>query len=243
MLVPHGVSPGRPPTCRRLDQACARSDTGAGLFVLAAGDQRAESRPWRHPAHVPRAGELATRSARAQAEVGQTMTGGAFDRRSCEPPNGLVLRARRRHDGVAARGAERLDDGRLQRRGHELQQHRDDNRGRERRPIARGMDRRDTGRDRCRPVDRGRCRFRRLAGQQALRVERDGSTGCSGTPRKCAPLWSSPRLGGDVASTPAVANGIVYVGSVGEKMLAFDAAGVKNCSGTPRCADRCGRGP
>ena len=62
----------------------------------------------------------------------------------------------------------------------------------------------------------------------------NGTTGCSGTPRKCAPLWSSPRLGGAVTSTPAVANGIVYIGSVGEKMLAFDAAGVKNCSGAPK---------
>jgi outer membrane protein assembly factor BamB len=62
----------------------------------------------------------------------------------------------------------------------------------------------------------------------------NGTTGCSGTPKKCAPLWSTSRLGGDVVSTPAVANGIVYVGSVGEKMLAFDAAGVRNCSGAPK---------
>jgi len=62
----------------------------------------------------------------------------------------------------------------------------------------------------------------------------NGTTGCSGRPKKCAPLWSTPRLGGAVVSTPAVANGMVYVGSVGEKMFAFDAAGVKNCSGTPK---------
>ncbi len=62
----------------------------------------------------------------------------------------------------------------------------------------------------------------------------NGTAGCSGKPRKCAPLWSTPNLGGDVVSTPAVANGIVYVGSVGEKMFAFDAAGVKNCSGAPK---------
>lgn len=47
-------------------------------------------------------------------------------------------------------------------------------------------------------------------------------------------LWSTPSLGGDVVSTPAVANGIVYVGSVGEKVLAFDAPGVKNRSGVPK---------
>ena len=61
-----------------------------------------------------------------------------------------------------------------------------------------------------------------------------GTTGCSGTPKKCAPLWSTPRLGGDITSTPAVANGTVYVGSVGEKVVAFDAAGVKNCTGAPK---------
>jgi outer membrane protein assembly factor BamB len=62
----------------------------------------------------------------------------------------------------------------------------------------------------------------------------NGTTGCSGTPKRCRPLWSTSRLGGDVVSTPAVANGMVYVGSVGEKMFAFDAAGAKNCSGTPK---------
>jgi len=62
----------------------------------------------------------------------------------------------------------------------------------------------------------------------------NGTTGCSGMPRRCAPLWSTPRLGGAVVSTPAVANRMVYIGSVGEKMFAFDAAGVKNCSGTPK---------
>ena len=62
----------------------------------------------------------------------------------------------------------------------------------------------------------------------------NGTTGCSGKPKRCAPLWSTPNLGGDVVSTPAVANGMVYVGSVGEKMFAFDAAGVKKCAGAPK---------
>lgn len=62
----------------------------------------------------------------------------------------------------------------------------------------------------------------------------NGTTGCSGRPKKCAPLWSTGSLGGDIVSTPAVANGIVYVSSIGEKVRAFDAAGMKNCSGTPK---------
>jgi outer membrane protein assembly factor BamB len=61
----------------------------------------------------------------------------------------------------------------------------------------------------------------------------NGTTGCSGTPTTCAPLWSTPDLGGDIVSTPAVANGIVYIGSIGGKLAAFDAAGTKNCSGSP----------
>ncbi len=71
----------------------------------------------------------------------------------------------------------------------------------------------------------------------------NGQTNCSGSPKVCAPLW----LGGNPASTtggltvypitssPAVANGVVYLGADG--IYAWDAAGVQNCSGTPKvCA-------
>ena len=58
-----------------------------------------------------------------------------------------------------------------------------------------------------------------------------GVTNCSGTPTKCAPLWTAA-TGGSVGS-PAVANGVVYVGSGDTNLYAFDAAGVTNCSGTP----------
>jgi outer membrane protein assembly factor BamB len=38
-------------------------------------------------------------------------------------------------------------------------------------------------------------------------------------------------------SNPAVANGLVYAGSEVADLYAFDAAGVTNCSGTPKtCA-------
>lgn len=62
----------------------------------------------------------------------------------------------------------------------------------------------------------------------------NGKTGCSGTPKTCTPLWSTPSLGGDIVTTPAVADGRVYVGSIGAKFDAFDAAGTTNCSGTPK---------
>src|SRR5262249_44273832 len=38
----------------------------------------------------------------------------------------------------------------------------------------------------------------------------DASTGCSGTPTTCNPLWKSSSLGGDVQGSPAVADGRVY---------------------------------
>src|SRR5207237_1141420 len=47
-----------------------------------------------------------------------------------------------------------------------------------------------------------------------------GRTGCSGTPKTCAPLWTAA-TGGAVNSSPAVANGVVYVGSDDDKLYAF----------------------
>src|SRR5580704_1656540 len=41
--------------------------------------------------------------------------------------------------------------------------------------------------------------------------------------------------GGNISvSSPAVVNGVVYIGSVDAKLYAFDAAGNTNCSGTPK---------
>ncbi len=47
-----------------------------------------------------------------------------------------------------------------------------------------------------------------------------GATGCSGTPKACKPLWTAA-TGGYVYSSPAVANGVVYVGSYDGKLYAF----------------------
>ena len=52
-----------------------------------------------------------------------------------------------------------------------------------------------------------------------------GVKGCSGTPKTCSPLWTSAAP----LATPAVANGIVFVGS-----FAFDALGKSGCSGVPK---------
>jgi outer membrane protein assembly factor BamB len=61
-----------------------------------------------------------------------------------------------------------------------------------------------------------------------------GSTTCSGTPKTCSPLWSAP-VGGHIASSPALANGVIYIGSDDGNLYAFDAAGSSTtCSGTPK---------
>jgi outer membrane protein assembly factor BamB len=62
-----------------------------------------------------------------------------------------------------------------------------------------------------------------------------GKINCSGFPETCAPLWSAS-LGEAVAvqASPAVGNGVVYIGSSNFNLYAFDAAGVLNCSGAPK---------
>jgi outer membrane protein assembly factor BamB len=46
-------------------------------------------------------------------------------------------------------------------------------------------------------------------------------------------LWTAT-TGGFVLSSPAVANGVVYVGSQDAKLYAFDAEGSENCSEIPK---------
>jgi parallel beta-helix repeat protein len=57
----------------------------------------------------------------------------------------------------------------------------------------------------------------------------DGSTNCTGSPKTCTPLWTAT-TGAAVTSSPAITNGVVYVGSNDGKLYAFDFAGTKNCS-------------
>ena len=64
-----------------------------------------------------------------------------------------------------------------------------------------------------------------------------GSTGCSGTPTVCAPLWTGATSGGPDAA-PAVADGKVYVGTFYGPLNVFNAAGSTNCTvtgGTKTC--------
>jgi outer membrane protein assembly factor BamB len=65
-----------------------------------------------------------------------------------------------------------------------------------------------------------------------------GSTGCSGSPVVCGPIWTTTGLPASTGNTgsPAIgANGILYIAN--QTLYAFDAAGSANCSGTPKvCA-------
>jgi outer membrane protein assembly factor BamB len=64
-----------------------------------------------------------------------------------------------------------------------------------------------------------------------------GVRNCSGSPKSCAPLWTASSNDGSYYSSPAVATGVVYVGSGDGSLSAFDAAGVTSCSGVPKtCA-------
>ena len=65
-----------------------------------------------------------------------------------------------------------------------------------------------------------------------------GVTGCSGVPKTCAPLWTGAiQAEGLMISSPAVANGLVFIGSGGlsdHRVYAFDATGTTGCSGVPK---------
>jgi outer membrane protein assembly factor BamB len=67
-----------------------------------------------------------------------------------------------------------------------------------------------------------------------------GTTGCAapapGSVKTCTPLWTAT-VGGSVYSSPAVANGVVYVGSDDGHLYAFDAAGQRNCNGSPKACN------
>src|SRR4029453_9288867 len=72
-------------------------------------------------------------------------------------------------------------------------------------------------------------------------LDATGNTNCSGSPKSCAPLWTATITEPIDIQSPAVANGILYVGSgvavigsPGYRLYAFDAAGNVNCSGTPK---------
>jgi hypothetical protein len=61
--------------------------------------------------------------------------------------------------------------------------------------------------------------------------DRNGNTGCGGSPKICQPLWTAT-IGGEPL-TPSVVGGTVYV-TASNTLYAFDAAGTRSCSGAPK---------
>jgi hypothetical protein len=59
-----------------------------------------------------------------------------------------------------------------------------------------------------------------------------GSSGCSGSPTTCVPLWTYPGVSVPATGGVAVLNGVLYA-STATALEAFDANGSTNCSGTP----------
>lgn len=54
------------------------------------------------------------------------------------------------------------------------------------------------------------------------------------TPIICPPLWTATTAEQSTFSSPAIENGVLFVGSFDQKLYAFDASGTVNCSGTPK---------
>jgi outer membrane protein assembly factor BamB len=77
-----------------------------------------------------------------------------------------------------------------------------------------------------------------VTGDYLYAYDASGTINCSGTPKFCAPLWTGKPGSGTMQTPPAVANGVVYVGAQtygGPPLLeAFSAAGITNCSGSPK---------
>ena len=83
---------------------------------------------------------------------------------------------------------------------------------------------------------RERRRLRRVGRHEAVRDRRGRRTNCTGSPKTCAPLWTAA-TGGAVFSSPAVAGGVVYVGSLDDKLYAFDRTASPTARGSPKtCA-------
>jgi outer membrane protein assembly factor BamB len=75
-----------------------------------------------------------------------------------------------------------------------------------------------------------------VTGDQLYAFDAAGSTSCSGSPKVCTPLWTGTRGTGSATTSPAVADGVVYVGveAGGAVLDGFSAAGTIRCSGSPK---------
>src|SRR5207245_11342285 len=60
--------------------------------------------------------------------------------------------------------------------------------------------------------------------------------GCLTSSHACKPLWTADTAGYS-QSSPAIANGVVYVGGSYAQLDAFSAAGTAGCSGNPKACN------
>jgi hypothetical protein len=58
-----------------------------------------------------------------------------------------------------------------------------------------------------------------------------GTTGCSGAPKTCTPLWTAA---GGLPTSAAVADGMLIAPNLAGGIAAYDAAGTTGCSGAPK---------
>ena len=66
---------------------------------------------------------------------------------------------------------------------------------------------------------------------------------CLGTPKTCPPLWTAATTGAIVFSSPAIENGILFIGSDDHNLYAVDATGTNHCAGTPKMCTPLWTGP
>jgi hypothetical protein len=72
------------------------------------------------------------------------------------------------------------------------------------------------------------------AGATLSAFDATGATGCSGTPVVCTAQWSAAIGNTAGTSSPAVADGVLFVGSDDGNVYAFDPEGLDNCTASPR---------
>ena len=61
-----------------------------------------------------------------------------------------------------------------------------------------------------------------------------GVKGCKGAPKACTPLWTASSGLRSGAASMTIANGFVFAAGSGDRVVAFDAAGAKGCTGKPK---------
>lgn len=69
-----------------------------------------------------------------------------------------------------------------------------------------------------------------VAGPDLRAYSANGTTGCTGTPRVCEPLWTAA---GPFIGSPTIAGNVIYAVS-NSGLFAYDGRGTTNCGGAPK---------